>query len=539
MFRKSIVVALLAVLVANSAVGVSSSQAADKSQPKPQPNSNQISVSLFNYPDGFTVASVDEPMSVTGGGALRWEKNTKSYTNCSSFTVAPCDSANRAATDSSFTWGNAGLTACTTESDNFCLESINLGAQNSAKKLKPIQEIPVVRGRFDGDPKSGVPGSGSIATVWKDLESGDLYASSAVLSFSFDKLGTMGSMSTNYPFQLIIRRIAIKEEAKLANAAFEFSPCVFTFGETCYVELMHNEALPIEAQVRLPFKLSGWFYGRLMNTTISATKKSTHELYLFSGKPVQVPVFAKNIPKSQCIEGWCPDRLQVEAVLGVNWLKYFGTGYKANKTVGAWEYMEPKKDVSPWQAFVHMSKDTASDIRTAWSVSFSDSLTSIAHVTNCQDATGGINGVLTSNAMIYSSYGPTLEAGFFNYRVAGLHYKPDGITPTSGTYELQIDSKLARCIFKLSNLPISATLSVLTSNGRTTTVVGASSETKGMLRITMQGFNFSTPTLRAKIHQGAAKSTILCVSKKNKAVSKFVTGSKPACPAGYVKKTAF
>jgi hypothetical protein len=540
MFRKSVVVAMLAVLVANSAVGVSSSQAADNSQPKPQPNSNQISVSPFNHPEGFTVASVDEPDSTTGGGAERREyaDGKRSVTECASFAVAPCDSANRAETESSSTYGNAGVTACTSENDSFCLESIKLGSQNSAKRLKPIQEIAVVRGRFEGDPKKGVPGSGSIATVWQDPENGDLYASSASLLFTFDKLGNMKSLSATYPFRMTIRKIAIKNEAKLANAAFEFSPCVFTFGDTCYVELMHNEGLPIEAQVRLPFKLSGWFYGRLMNTAISATKKSTHELYLFSGKPVQVPTFAKNIPKSQCIEGWCPDRLQVDAMLGVNWLKAFGTGYKADKTVGLWKYMEPKSNVSPWQAFVQMSKDTASDIRTAWSVSFSDSLTSITYGTNCKDATGGINGVLTSNAMIYSSYGPTLEAGFFNYRVAGLHYKPDGITPTTGTYELQIDSKLARCIFKLSNLPISATLSVLTSDGRTTTVVGASSESKGMLRITMQGFNFSMPILRAKIHQGAAKSTILCVSKKNKSISKFVTGSKPTCSTGYVKKTA-
>jgi len=541
MFRKLVVGALMAALIANSTVGTSSSLASDTAQPKPQPNSNQNSVSPFNHPEGFTIASVYESTNLEAGGAARFEypNGKQTFTSCSSFTVYPCDSANRAETDSRTTYGNAGITACTTDNDNFCLESITLGFSNRAKKLKVIQEIPVERERFEGDPKSGVPGSGSIVTVWQDPKNGDLYASSAVLSFSFDKLGNMRSRSTTNPFQLTIRKIAIKEDATLANAAFEFSPCVFTFGKTCYVELMHNEGLPIEAQVRLPFKLSGWFYGRLMNTTISAKKKSRYELYLFSGKPVRVPTFAKNIPKSQCVEGWCPDRLQVASVLGVNWQKSFGTGYKVDKTNGLWKYMEPRSDVTPWQAFVHMSKDTASDIKTSWSVSFSDSLTSITYGTNCKDAAGGINGVLTSNAMIYSSYGPTLESGFFNYRVAGLHFLPDGVTPAAGTYELQIDSKLARCIFKLSNLPISATLSVLNSNGLKTTVVGTSSESKGMLRMSMQGFNFSMPILRAKIYQGAAKSTILCVSKKNRAISKFVSGSKPTCPAGFLKKTAF
>ena len=505
----------------------------------PQPYSTQQQITPANYPGGVTVASVDEVKVTAAGGAgqFRHSAGVTSDQACVSFTQAPCDLTSRSYTDNSITYGYSGAAACANNSENYCVESITIKKNGKTVNLKPVSEIPVTSGSFTGDPSNGVPGSGSTATIWVDDSTSELYSSSATLAFSFDASGKMVTYSTTTPFSLTIKRVAIKDQAKTSESNFAAAPCLFVLKESCFVDLVQDTISAISASVRLPLKLSGWFYGRMAGTTVKGSKTTSYVRYQFTGVPAAIPVFAKDIPKSKCVAGWCPDRLIVDALLGVNWEKSFGTGYSADKAKNAWQYLQPPTGVTPWQTFVQIADDTATAIRTAWSITFSNSLASISNTANCPNATDGVNGVLSSNAMIYSSFGPTLQNGSYFYRVAGLHFMPDGKTPALGTYELQIDSQLARCVFKLTKAPISATLSVIESDGTQSAVVGSSSERDGMFRIAMQGFHFSTPQLKVKISQGKPSSTIACVSLRSPAMTKFVTSTSPKCPSGYAKKS--
>jgi hypothetical protein len=138
-----------------------------------------------------------------------------------------------------------------------------------------------------------------------------------------------------------------------------------------------------------------------------------------------------------------------------------------------------------------------------------------------------------------------------DYKVMAPHYLPDG-TEFKGSYDLLIKSDVARCIYGFSNAPISASVSIISSDGTAqvaTTVVG---ERNGWLTLAAKGFTFSAPTLRVKLSQkadpapvkadpapvaapkpAAKKSTISCV--KGKTVKK-VTAVKPTCPTGYKKR---
>ena len=118
---------------------------------------------------------------------------------------------------------------------------------------------------------------------------------------------------------------------------------------------------------------------------------------------------------------------------------------------------------------------------------------------------------------------------------------PDG-SKTVGTYDLVIDSNVARCIYGFSNAPVSASISVVGENGENRVAATTVRERDGWIYLSASGFTFSSPTLRVKLTQEvvaetkpvvATKKTISCV--KGKKVKK-VTGESPKCPKGFKQR---
>jgi hypothetical protein len=99
-------------------------------------------------------------------------------------------------------------------------------------------------------------------------------------------------------------------------------------------------------------------------------------------------------------------------------------------------------------------------------------------------------------------------------------------------------SDVARCIYGFSKAPINATISVTSADGTpqiATTIVG---EKDGWLYLQAKNFEFSAPTVTAKLTQDApavitkaALKKITCIKGK---VLKVVTTT--SCPKGYLKK---
>jgi hypothetical protein len=125
-----------------------------------------------------------------------------------------------------------------------------------------------------------------------------------------------------------------------------------------------------------------------------------------------------------------------------------------------------------------------------------------------------------------------------SYKVASLHYLPDG-SAFHGSYDLIIRSDVARCLYKFSNAPISATISIVSEDGTNQVASTTVGEKDGWLYLSANGFTFSSPTVKVKLTQegspaAATKAVprkINCVKGK---VSKVVTTA--TCPVGYKKK---
>jgi hypothetical protein len=208
-------------------------------------------------------------------------------------------------------------------------------------------------------------------------------------------------------------------------------------------------------------------------------------------------------------------------------------------------------------------KEKAAANPTKW-IFYDLSESDIASSSACIKSSKTLAGFVTTNSTTYTATPPIYNerTGTLDYKVASPHLLADGKV-FQGKYNLYIDSKVARCIYKFSSAPISASVSISSSDGGqqsvATTVV---KESSGWLHLSASGFTFSSPTLKVKLTQDASaevatqapsapqsasadpapqvsiapvakKSTITCVKGK---VTKKVTAVSPKCPTGYKKK---
>ncbi len=215
--------------------------------------------------------------------------------------------------------------------------------------------------------------------------------------------------------------------------------------------------------------------------------------------------------------------------------------------------------------FLADSGDKAIVVPSAWNIR-ALSTGEMAKASQCFVQGGGVKGIVTTNATVYSEGPPSFDGSTLQYRVAAPHYTPQG-EEFRGTYNLVMKSGVARCLYGFTSAPINATIEVFGEEGEksvATTVVG---ERDGWLYLAAHNFTFSSPTIRATISQekveakpvatpspapsstpssspattsstpssiksstGVKKKTIQCIKGKK---TRQVSGVKPKCPIGW------
>jgi hypothetical protein len=157
------------------------------------------------------------------------------------------------------------------------------------------------------------------------------------------------------------------------------------------------------------------------------------------------------------------------------------------------------------------------------------------NASTCIKKSKTLAGFVTTNSTTYTASPPIYnkKTGTLDYSVASLHLLPDG-TVFQGRYNLFIDSKVARCIYKFSNAPISATVSITSADGEQKSIATTSlNERNGWIQLSAVGFTFSSPTIKVKLTQEKSKkTTITCVKGMT---TRKVNAIDPKCPKGFKK----
>jgi hypothetical protein len=490
---------------------------------------------------------------------------------CTSTTDARC-----AFTSSSREFAQSIMPMCASASATDCVEAIT-ATDSSGKALQVTQAdtFPAVNPQyFTGDSSVYLPnGGGSILVNIPDAkhDGGTQYMatvlvrSQRVTATKFNLQGISASMHAvkiingRYFDQLLSEDASLYHDANRnigLNASASDMGCI----SMSYTQCASAFPLPTDIRFGIKYRLSrqlqGWFHGRMkspestIKTSTSGTQISVNAL------PIKVPsnqayVSTSDLPKSiidfynkhsfwagssvrwptnvQQGADLTPQEMTLEGLKNITY-SHILTGYNP---VGMEEYL----------LWLPLFKDVATVEPTEWSFRTME-INGNDQMGKCAAQASGPSGLVMTNASVYLDGPPEFNAseGSLQYKVAATHFEPDGKTPFLGTYDLVMDSKVARCLYGFTSAPIKASVSVVSSDGKDSVATSIITEKDGYLYFGAYGFTFSNPTVKIKLSQDAppvvAKSTgkqtaITCVKGKT---TKKIIATKPTCPNGYKKK---
>lgn len=352
-------------------------------------------------------------------------------------------------------------------------------------------------------------------------------------------------------------------EQNLALQKNPFSTCAVEEDSFCMNKRAFPQDIRFQVVLRLRSSTNGWLYGRVQKPGVSIASIPGGERWDVSAAPVRIPQIWEFVPLSQMpstfekwkSENWedvpgsqlqdsstsppslvrIPNALNVGGVdTSIKWLNYWMpiTGDKATATPGMWSI----RNLGPSE---------------------------MNNASNCYDSNSykekRVTGMVTSNAMITTA-GPPLfdqKEQALIYQVAGPHFERDGKTLFRGTYDLIMRKDVARCLYKFTDAPIKASISVVSANGEeivATEQIAERNDASGeWITLGKYGFTFSSKKLKVRFTQEksaetknsaaaaqsgavvkpksqASKKSIVCVKGK---LQKIVTGAKPKCPTGF------
>jgi hypothetical protein len=315
--------------------------------------------------------------------------------------------------------------------------------------------------------------------------------------------------------------------------------CIATEAGYCAERVEFAPNTRINLKMKLSNKVTGWLQGRISSPVIDLTQINTDFNSLsVTADVVEVPMMYAQFKKSD-------NNAFVNDAYENKW--YSSLGFNGRSE---WRQFGPNQPVGMElvTALSAAAKDTSAEVRSYWNISSLPNASS----NPCMADTSKLIGFVTTNAMAYSGAAPKWDGSSLQYKVAGLHYLPDGKTLATGKYDLVMRSESARCLYGFTNAPISASISIASADGEQNVATTVVNEKNGWLYLAANGFTFSAPIINIKLTQEAVKKeevktetpapvvsspktpakakTIKCV--KNGKI-KTITALKPKCPTGY------
>jgi hypothetical protein len=500
------------------------------------------------------------------------QSHTESVTVCTSLSTPGCQTFDRQQ-------ARADLALCSSSNQSDCLIGLVVrDAQGKEVSATPISDgVATTSQLFSGDPTVGLPtgGSPTLYSVPAAAHSGgDSYLVKADLVVNREKGQSKFQLGKFEAAIFPVKKVSgtgtptgaatdVKDYQNISvTAGGGNNNCDMNFfdGKDCYVRQAFPAGFTFELKVRLSQSVSGWLHGRMKGPVITIgdnpAVKEGIDLSIVA-EPIRVPTVFAYIPVASA-----PSKI----LSRFQGFPRYGTLDCPNSYTYTNCRSEAKlEDINLRHEHIDASDDAIVEIRdwlnvlsdkatvepSQWSVQ-TMSGSSGGEIGKCTTDTKTLGGVVTTNATMYSPGPPSFNksTSSLDYKVVAPHFTHNGDV-FLGTYNLAINSKVARCLYGFSNAPISATISISSADGTNRVATTTVTERNGFLNLAAYGFEFSDPTISVKITgqklteaaptpeaspisvAQAKKTTITCIKGKT---SKKVAAINPKCPAGYKKK---
>ena len=488
--------------------------------------------------------------------------------------------------DWEFIFVQGGIGNCDANPGTACVASFSvITAEGKEVIAKPLMKFPKNAKEFPGkvNPDGTGYAAGLASWIWRAEGDGPGDEHDYLLTGNVDSVGQNRNkswkelQSREFFFEAvpIFREnsplIKAPEKIMQKKVGRDYREILTSNNETsCYAnddgvclhrrEFQPNTRLKISLQ--LPKFVSGWLNGRLNKPAVTSNSFSANtDLVTVEAGPEE-NIFAGKWMNRSDIKDFSFKNSEIEKKF-----KGMFQGYYNRDNPNSLRDSGEEGAIDAYDLWAPYMGENAFAVNKTWTLSNARS----NNPSNCvQKETGGIQGVVTTNASAYEATAPKYnkENGTLEYRVAAPHFAPDGKTENIGTYGLAMSITLLKCLYGITNVPTSASVSITTNAGVERVATVALNQIGKWVFLNAENFTFSSPTLRIKLNQtssaatqstgttevkkespapeakevkevaaakpaAAKKITITCTKGK---LIKKLSGTNPKCPAGFKKK---
>jgi hypothetical protein len=380
---------------------------------------------------------------------------------------------------------NIHLPLCSSDEQIFCIESASEveDGNNVLLEFEGYFQANPISGTYAGLPSSASP------SLWRGGASNQLYILDAT-SESYQE-----GMYPEFSFTSLDIRLYAVSEVKLSSIQQRISfanegSCLALSVQACYLETAFPKDIRLSIDVRSSNSVGRWLNGRLLAPAVSAQSPSAGvQIISVEAEPVVVPRFSATVSREK-------------------WLKAYGVSQENFPSDITSMVMKDSwlQTVNALSSFVLEAGNKSHSSQEVWHFDATNRGT-LSNSSQCGKVfADGVLGVVTTNSMAYEGGPPKFDSGYLSYKVAGLHYAPDGETINEGTYDLVVRSDVARCLYGFKNAPISATVAVVGEMGEEKVATTIVSEKDGWLKLAAYGFTFSEKEIQVKLRQSQIKT---------------------------------
>lgn len=462
-------------------------------------------------------------------------------------------------------WTNMVLDACTKYEGKYpCIEGVSITDVRGTRSLIFDRYVPT--NTWTPDEARNVP-PGGAASLWKDSsDDSDLrylviFAGPITWPDARKPISGIPSLLSEFQASIVATKVLkgdFKPDYRLISSdgvpqwvGTAPSHCLWVAEGECGYRTEFRPSSKLQLSVNLPNNFSGFLIGRMKDPAVSISPIARNMINLkVAAEPIQIPLL-KAVTRSEVAPKEMQDYFN-------NPEKYFCLSTETSCKKGLMGAGTASSGATAFEYFSLFEKSLPKEA--ALMVPVWSFRNHPANLGQCA-AASYFQGLVSTNAAIYEGDPPKLVDGELTYRVAGVHLDAAGKV-YQGSYDLLIQSSVGRCLYKLDQRPIRATISIENKSGENLVYTTSFNEKDGWIKMSANGFTFSQPTIKVKLSQdevkptptpspsptptpsatnsgnavqstAVAKKTITCA--KGKTVKK-VTAEKPKCPKGFKKK---
>ena len=284
--------------------------------------------------------------------------------------------------------------------------------------------------------------------------------------------------------------------------------CAAVATDICYQRQPMPTGVSLGMKIRLAKPVVGWIHGRFKAPKVEIKNESSDQVIDVRGEPITIPVIGGYFEESN-----------VSKTIWEEFLKHpYGTigtsDYGTARRIQGFYPLDSLLPLTRLEKYLELFNDQASATPSVWmfasveNKSLEESLKKLGSGSKCVLDNPSVSGIVATNATSYLGAVPEYDEkeGALNYRVAAPHYDTNR-KEFLGTYDLVVDSKVARCIYNLDASAVKATVEIIASDSGSRVVASILSEKDGWLTLGTYGFTYSSPTIKVKLAKETAATT--------------------------------